>query len=67
MNEQSLQFLGGEKSPLEHVVPDLAAFHTVNVLLRLRASVRIGCGRQQVDAPLLANDPTGFGAGLELV
>ena len=40
----SLQFLGGEESPLEHVVPDLAAFHAVNVLLRLWASVGVRCG-----------------------
>ena len=66
-DEQSLQFLGGEESPFEHVVPDLAAFHTVNVLLRLRASVRVRCGGEQVDIPLLADDPTGFGARLELV
>jgi len=65
--EQSLQFLGGEDSPFEHVVPDLAAFHSVNVLLRLWASVGIRRGRQQVDTPLLPDNPTGFGARLELV
>ena len=62
---EGLQFLGGEESPFEHVVPDLAAFHTVNVLLRLRASVGVRCGRQEVYIPLLADDSARFGAGLE--
>ena len=61
-----LQFLRSKESPFEHVVPDLAAFHAVDVLLRLRASVGVGCRRKEVDGPLLPDDPAGLGAGFEL-
>jgi hypothetical protein len=49
------------------VVPDLAAFYTVNVLLRLRASVRIRSRRKGVDAPFLTDDSTGLGTRFELL
>jgi len=62
---EDLQFFRGEESPFEHVVPDLAAFYAVNVLLRLRANVGVRSRRKEVDVPLLADDPTGPGTGFE--
>ena len=61
-----LQLFWGEESSFENVVPDLATFYTVDILLRLWASIRIGARRKGVDAPLLADDPAGLGTGFEL-
>jgi len=61
-----VQLFWGEESTFENVVPDLATFYTVDILLRLRASVRIGSRRKGVGAPPLADDPTGLETRFEL-
>jgi len=61
-----IQFFRVEESAFECMVPDLAAFYTIDVLLRLRASIRVRSRWKGVDIALLTNDPTRFGTGFGL-
>ena len=60
------QFFRSEEPAFKYVVPNLAASYAVDVLLRLWASVRVRSRRKRVGVPLLANDPTRFGARFAL-
>ena len=59
---EDLQFIRSEEPAFRYVVPNLAASYAVDVLLCLRASVRVRSRRKGVSVQLLVNDPTQFGA-----